>query len=121
MRRIWLIIDALVVLLFVVIGRSAHHHAMTLSGIVSTAWPFIAGLAIGWACVQLGRRNASTLASGVAIWLCTVGAGMMLRVWAGQGTAFAFILVALGFLGALMLGLRYAAAHIPHRGSVTSS
>jgi Protein of unknown function (DUF3054) len=121
MRRIWLIIDALVVLLFVGIGRTAHHHAMTLAGMVSTAWPFIAGLAIGWVCVELGRRDASTLASGVAIWLCTVGAGMMLRVWAGQGTAFPFILVALAFLGALMLGLRYVAARIPHRGSVTSS
>jgi len=31
---------------------------------------------------------------------------MILRVIAGQGTAFAFILVALGFLGALLLGLR---------------
>lgn len=120
MRRIWMIIDALVVLLFVGIGRTAHHHPMTLAGMVSTTWPFAAGLAIGWACVLFGRRDGSSVANGAAIWLCTVGAGMMLRVWAGQGTAFAFILVALGFLGSLMLGLRFVAAHVPHRGSVTS-
>jgi hypothetical protein len=120
MRRIWLIIDVLIVAVFVGIGRSTHHHPMTLSGMISTAWPFAAGLAIGWACVLFGRRDSSTLASGAAILLCTVGAGMMLRVWAGQGTAFAFILVALGFLGALMLGLRLVAAHVPWRGSLTS-
>lgn len=115
MGRLWLLVDALVVLVFVGIGRSAHHHAMTWGGMISTTWPFAAGLAIGWACVLLGRREGSTLASGTAIWLCTVGAGMLLRVWAGQGTAFAFILVALGFLGALMLGLRIVSAHVPRR------
>ncbi len=120
MGRWWLLVDAFIVLVFVGIGRSAHHHVMTLAGMVSTTWPFAVGLAIGWACVIIGRRDGSTLASGVAIWLCTVGAGMMLRVWAGQGTAFAFILVALGFLGALMLGLRFVVAHVHERGSVTS-
>ncbi|MGA7835605.1 MAG: DUF3054 domain-containing protein [Acidimicrobiales bacterium] len=120
MGRRWLIVDALAVMLFVGIGRSAHHHAMTLPGMVSTTWPFAAGLAIGWACVIMGRRDGAAPASGVAIWLCTVGAGMMLRVWAGQGTAFAFILVTLGFLGAFMLGLRFVAMRLRRRGSVTS-
>jgi hypothetical protein len=35
---------------------------------------------------------------------------MVLRVLFGQGTAFAFIIVALAFLGALMLGLRFVTA-----------
>ena len=34
---------------------------------------------------------------------------MVLRVIAGQGTAFAFILVALAFLGLFLLGWRLAA------------
>ena len=121
MKRVWLIIDLLVVLLFVGIGRSAHHHAVTFGGMVSTTWPFAAGLAIGWACVIAGRRDGSTLSSGAAIWLCTVGAGMLLRVWAGQGTAFAFILVALGFLGALMLGLRIVSTQLHRRQSISSN
>ena len=36
----------------------------------------------------------------------TVVVGMSLRVIAGQGTAVAFVGVALGFLGAIMLGWR---------------
>ena len=35
---------------------------------------------------------------------------MILRVIAGQGTAFAFVVVALVFLGAAMLGLRLASS-----------
>jgi hypothetical protein len=40
------------------------------------------------------------------VWLATVAVGMTLRVLAGQGTAFAFILVALAFLGLFQLGWR---------------
>ncbi len=39
-------------------------------------------------------------------WLATVAVGMTLRVIAGQGTAVAFIAVALGFLGLFLLGWR---------------
>jgi hypothetical protein len=37
---------------------------------------------------------------------------MILRVIAGQGTAFAFVLVALGFLGALMLAWRIVVRNV---------
>ena len=40
------------------------------------------------------------------IWLCTVTLGMILRVVSGQGTAAAFIVVALAFLGLFLLGWR---------------
>jgi hypothetical protein len=73
---------------------------------VSTTWPFAVGLAIGWLIVLVRRQNGVSLGAGVEVWLATVALGMILRVIAGQGTAFAFIVVALVFLGALMLGLR---------------
>ena len=38
---------------------------------------------------------------------------MVLRVIAGQGTAFAFIVVALVFLGLFMLGWRLVARLVP--------
>ncbi len=120
MRRIWLIIDVLVVAVFVGIGRTCAPSPDDPRGNDLDRVALCRGTGIGWACVVFGRRDSSTLASGAAILLCTVGAGMMLRVWAGQGTAFAFILVALGFLGALMLGLRLVASHTPWRGSITS-
>jgi hypothetical protein len=75
---------------------------------VSTTWPFAVGLAVGWMIVLRRRQNGASLAAGVEVWLATVALGMTLRVIAGQGTAFAFIIVALAFLGVLMLGLRFA-------------
>ena len=106
MTRRWIVIDILVVLLFVGIGRSNHHHGDSLSGMVSTTWPFAVGLTFGWLIVLVRRQNGVSLGAGVEVWLATVALGMILRVIAGQGTAFAFIVVALVFLGALMLGLR---------------
>jgi len=106
MTRRWIVIDIFVVLLFVAIGRANHHHGDSLSGMVSTTWPFAVGLAIGWLVVLVRRQNGVSLGAGVEVWLATVALGMILRVIAGQGTAIAFIVVALVFLGALMLGLR---------------
>jgi hypothetical protein len=105
----WCGLDALVVAVFVAIGRSAHHHVMSWGGFASTAWPFGTGLLIGWTWVLARGRRVSSLASGVVVWLATVAVGMLLRVEFGQGTAVAFVAVALGFLGALMLGARLLA------------
>jgi len=106
-KRHWIVIDVLVVVAFVAIGRSNHHHGESLSGIVSTTWPFAVGLAIGWLIVLVRHQNGASLGAGVEIVLATVAAGMMLRVIVGQGTAFAFVVVAVVFVGALMLGLRF--------------
>jgi hypothetical protein len=110
MNRLWIVVDALIVLLFVGIGRSSHHHRFSVSGFLSTTWPFAVGLGLGWLYLTLRRRDGASPRGGVAVWLCTVVVGMILRVLFGQGTALAFIIVALGFLGALMLGLRMAAS-----------
>jgi hypothetical protein len=104
----WFVFDVAVVVIFVVIGRHTHHHAETLEGVLSTTWPFGVGLLVGWAGVLATHRRPSSLASGVVIWLSTVAIGMVLRVVSGQGTAVAFIAVALGFLGLFMLGARVA-------------
>jgi Protein of unknown function (DUF3054) len=110
MNRAWIAVDALVVLVFVGIGRSSHHHGLRLAGFFSTTWPFAVGLALGWLYLTLRRLEGASLGGGIAVWLSTVAVGMILRVLFGQGTAFAFIIVALAFLGALMLGLRLVAA-----------
>ena len=46
---------------------------------------------------------------GVVVWLSCVGLGMVLRVLDGQGTAAAFVVVALVLLGSAMLGWRWMA------------
>ncbi len=109
MRWVAGLADLCCVLLFVVIGRASHADGETLAGIASTAWPFLAGLAIGWLAARAWRRPCAVVPAGVGAWLGTVAFGMVLRVASGQGTAFAFVLVALAFLGAFLLGWRLVA------------
>jgi hypothetical protein len=113
----WLGLDALAVAAFVAIGRSTHHHVLSWGGFASTAWPFAAGLLAGWAWIFARGRRGSVLTSGVVVWLCTVSIGMLLRVQFGQGTAVAFVAVALGFLGALMIGARLVTKKVRARVS----
>jgi hypothetical protein len=120
------VLDICCVLIFVIIGRASHAKGETLAGIASTSWPFLAGLGIGWLACRIkprsyrARTNASAtpgddprtpdpgglVPAGVGAWLGTVAFGMVLRVVSGQGTAVAFIIVALAFLGLFMLGWR---------------
>jgi len=104
--RVAAVIDACCVLVFVVIGRASHTKGEALAGIASTAWPFLCGLAAGWVAARAWRRPQAIRPAGIVIWLCTVTLGMILRVVSGQGTAAAFIVVALAFLGLFLLGWR---------------
>ncbi len=101
-----IIADVVVVVAFVVIGRASHHAGETLAGIASTAWPFLAGLAIGEAGARAWRRPLTVLPTGLVIWACTVAGGQILRVVSGQGTELAFVLVSAAFLGLFLLGWR---------------
>ena len=107
--RVSVVLDVLCVLIFVVIGRASHTQGESLAGIASTSWPFLCGLAAGWAASRAWRRPLALRPAGLAVWLCTVALGMILRVVSGQGTAVAFIIVALAFLGLFVLGWRVLA------------
>jgi len=108
-------LDLVMVLVFVAIGRTAHAHGLTAAGLASTAWPFLAALAAGWLILAAGRRDGMSLSSGLVVWISTVALGMTFRVVAGQGTAVAFVFVALGFLGLTLLGWRIVALGIRRR------
>jgi Protein of unknown function (DUF3054) len=105
-------LDACLVLAFVVIGRASHHQADGISGVIRTAWPFLAGLAVGEVATRSWKRPMALIPTGVGVWLSTVALGMILRVVAGQGTAVAFIFVALAFLGLFLLGWRVIATRV---------
>jgi len=107
--RVAVVLDVCCVLVFVIIGRASHTKGESILGIASTSWPFLCGLAAGWLASRAWRRPLVLRPVGLAAWLCTVALGMILRVVSGQGTAFAFILVALAFLGLFMLGWRVVA------------
>ena len=104
--RIAVVLDVCCVLIFVIIGRASHTKGESLAGIASTSWPFLCGLGAGWAGSRAWRRPLALRPAGLTIWLCTVVVGMVLRVVSGQGTAVAFIGVALAFLGLFLLGWR---------------
>jgi hypothetical protein len=103
------VLDCCGVLIFVIIGRHAHHHGDPASGIWHTAWPFLAGLAIGLLATRAWHRPLAFVPAGLGAWLGAAGAGMIIRVLAGQGTAPAFIAVALAFLALFLLGWRVVA------------
>ena len=96
-------------LAFVIIGRASHADGLGLSGVASTAWPFLAGLGVGWLATRAWRRPLALSPAGLGAWLGAAGLGMVLRVVAGQGTAVAFVGVALAFLGLFLLGWRLLA------------
>ena len=105
-------LDAVSILVFVAIGRHTHDHGVTPGGLASTSWPFLVGAAAGWVAWRGWRAPRGLLPTGVAVWLSCVGLGMVLRVVSGQGTAAAFIAVALGFLGMGLLGWRAVAGWV---------
>jgi hypothetical protein len=112
--RLAVAIDVFCVLVFVIIGRASHTTGESLAGIASTAWPFLAGLAGGWLVTaglagRAWRQPSRLWPAGVGAWLGTVVLGMVFRVVSGQGTAPAFVGVALAFLGLFMLGWRLLA------------
>jgi hypothetical protein len=115
MRRSWVVMDLAAVLVFVGIGRSVHAHGLSFAGLFSTAWPFVSGLGTGWLVVAHLRRDAAGGPAGLVVLISTVAVGMVLRVVSGQGTAPAFVGVALGFLGATMLGWRLGLAVLVRR------
>lgn len=106
----FLLVDVVAVLVFCAIGRRSHDEANALTGLLTTAWPFLGGLALGWIANEALYRNkarpASVLPAGIVIWLCTLVGGMLLRVVSGQGTAFSFVLVAATALALLLIGWR---------------
>lgn len=110
------LLDLLVVLVFAAVGRRNHGEADALTGIVTTAWPFVVGAIVGWlVLVVMKRLPGRSLTSGVIVWLTTVIVGMILRQVSGHGTAVAFVIVALTFNGACMLGWRLVARVLERR------
>lgn len=100
-------LDALVVAVFTLIGRRTHDEPLDPAGWWDTAWPFLAGLAIGWAVVAASSQTWPTRRwHGLTVWIATVFGGMALRDMVGQGTALPFVIVATVFLGVTLVGWR---------------
>jgi hypothetical protein len=101
-----LLADLAAVLVFVLLGRRSHDEGSALAGTVATAWPFVAGAAVGeLAAVRLPARAPMT---GVVVAAGAVAVGMPLRRLTGRGTPVSFVVVATTFLVVFLVGWRVA-------------
>ncbi len=63
------------------------------------------------------RRPLAVAPTGLVIWVVTVIVGMLLRLVAGQGVQFAFVVVATIVLGAFLVGWRVLLEAIDRRST----
>jgi hypothetical protein len=105
-----LLADIVCVIVFATIGRRSHAEGLTVAGIAQTAWPFLAGTGVGWLLIGGWRRPFTVIPTGVAVWICTVVVGMLLRKATSAGVQTSFVVVASIATAVLLLGWRAAAA-----------
>lgn len=111
------IVDVVLVVAFVLFGRTSHGEQLSPGGFLTTFWPFLVGLAAGWAVARAWRRPLSIGHTGVVVWVVTVVVGMLLRVLTGQGAPFAFVVVATIVLGAFLVGWRVLVVALDRRST----
>ena len=103
------VVDAALVVAFATVGRASHDEAVSLTGILAVAWPFLVALVVGWAAARArGGSWPVRVPGSVIVWLVTSVLGLALRVLAGGGFAWSFGLVTLIVLGLFLVGWRCA-------------
>lgn len=101
-----LVVDLALVSLFALVGRRSHEESLDLAGWWTTAWPFLAGVLLGWLIATALRIAPGSVIGGSVVWVSTVVTGMLLRTATGAGTALPFVVVATMTTGVLLLGSR---------------
>jgi peptidoglycan/LPS O-acetylase OafA/YrhL len=107
--------DIVLILLFAAVGRDAHQRGDVVSGVLLTAWPFLAGAAAGWLVTRAWRDPFALSKAGLGIWLGSLAGGMLLRAATGQTVVLPFVIVAMLSLGLLLLGYRFVIALVRRR------
>jgi hypothetical protein len=119
-RLVWLAPlagDVIAVLVFCAVGRRSHDEGLNVTGVATTAWPFLTGTVVGWLVSRGWRQPSAVVPTGVTVWLCTVAVGMVLRKVSSAGVAASFVVVASAVTALFLLGWRAAAALILRRRS----
>lgn len=96
--------DALVVVIFVLVGRRSHDEGA--GGFLVTALPFLAALQTAW--LVTPRSRPARLRFGLVVWGITVILGLLLRVLTGDSAAVGFVVVTTLALGLGLIGWRLA-------------
>ncbi len=105
-------LDAALITLFAATGRGNHAEGVDLVGVLGTAWPFLAGGAVGWVLARAWQRPLAVWPTGAVVWAATLVGGMLLRAATGQGTALPFVVVAALTLGLFLIGWRALAVGV---------
>ncbi|WP_146341722.1 DUF3054 domain-containing protein [Nesterenkonia sp. NBAIMH1] len=99
--------DAGLVVIFAVVGNRSHESGLSPWEILSTAWPFLAALALAWLISGSPRSPHRLWPHGVVVVACTVLIGMLLRLLLTDGgVQTSFVVVATLSLGVLLMGRR---------------
>lgn len=114
-QRIALLADVVLVVVFAVIGRASHDEGVSVAGIAHTAWPFLVGVVVGTLLVVAMKNPPLSLVAGGLVWASTLVLGMLLRHLSGQGTAFAFVIVAAIVLAVFLIGSRFVLGRFVRR------
>jgi len=108
-------VDVVLIVLFALLGRREHEHALSISGILMTALPFL----IAYVAMTFLSRPWFTInklfPAGVLVWVGTVAAGLALRIVFGSTAAVPFIIVASLVLGAFLMGRRLVTSLVARR------
>ena len=105
-RLAYLSADVIGVLVFCAVGRRSHDEGLSVTGVATTAWPFLSGTVVGWLVSRAWRRPTAVVPTGVIVWLCTVAVGIGLRKASSAGVAASFVVVAASVTAVLLLGWR---------------
>ena len=112
-----IVLDAVLVILFTVIGRLSHGENLGIGGVATTAWPFLVGTLLAWLVTAAWRRPLALARTGIPVWLITVVVGMVLRFLSSQGVAVSFVIVATIVLGVFLLGWRAVVLPVARRSA----
>lgn len=106
MRRWFWVIDAVVVVSFVLVGRDNHGFVSDWNETLRVAAPFLISLALAIVLVR-AWKDPLTLLTGFNIGAITLVVGMLLRkfIW-GDGTALSFVIVTAVWLIGWMVAWR---------------
>jgi peptidoglycan/LPS O-acetylase OafA/YrhL len=109
------VLDAALIVVFALVGRASHGEDLAPSGVLGTAWPFLAGGLAGWIVARAWRNPSRVVPTGLVVWAVTVVVGVVLRALTGEGVVVPFVITTAIILGVLLLGWRAISALVVRR------
>ncbi|HWM57673.1 MAG TPA: DUF3054 domain-containing protein [Pseudonocardia sp.] len=108
--------DAVAVVVFAAIGRTAHAESGDLLGLLGTAAPFLIGLGAAWA-TPMVRAHPAGLRAGAVVVAGSALIGLVVRAGFTGSLPLVFALIAMTSLAVLMLGWRALSLAVAHRAA----